>query len=322
MRDMSHQSQRSSGVIEALAKAAAGFGVTLLLHTSSILAQAPVDGPPPPPWTTRSASGAEVELLGVASAPVSDGKWWKPDGTPHDKPMPQLRTTPNDPRAPEGMRGYTLIVRSGHGSRQLVAYPEVASPGQVLFRRGIEGHPLVQEVVVAVPHDWTEVDFGFGITLPPRLGYVVFEVAGEALHQPHVHDFKERGSLRVSELAEVAGRSQVVVEFTPGKGDSIVRRHSLWRRAILPDGSNVLGRPSLRQAAPDGKFSETWTFDVRPDEIVRLVLRARPYEYTEFRHISLEPGKATLAEIIPLAPAEMDAASKSLERVAPATNQQ
>jgi hypothetical protein len=244
-------------------------------------------------WTKKLANGATIELVGVSSHPSGPKTWWKPDGSLLDEP-PYDRTG--------GHWGASKDSRIREFAVRLMNYPEARSaprgerweflppPGVSGAGPALKGDQVVRDLYAAMviyPKDRATCTVRFGVVVGP---WQVEATAGP-----------NGGSATGGARGSYAKRRNAVVLFSTAheikRGTALTVTHDLADRdtrvvAIdrdgkihnpLPGGSMVEGGDTLRMRQHED------VFDLPLREIKEYQLQSAPWEWAEFKDVSLQP---------------------------------
>jgi len=237
-------------------------------------------------WAATLPNGVTVELVGVSFHPSKGKQWWRPDGTsleraPYDVIGPgvagegitretAVRLVADDP----AHIGLTWDFRPSRGS----------SPDDGPKRDGKEVKSLRAASAVFVPAQEAAA-LRVGIAAGPWKKLVRADARG--------------GNI-------TTGEGYAVLMQPPqarGGGTDLTFSFELENHAsrmLAVDTAGASHEPSsVNLDATNSHHLETAHFDkLRPDRITEFLFQARPYEWVEFRNVSLQPGHKTNVEVI------------------------
>ncbi len=242
------------------------------------------------PWVVTLPSGVTVELIGVSENPSGGKAWWRPNGSPLAK-RPYYRTGARVSSPLEDRVSREVAVRLGNIPAQKFTIRWVFEPpGSYVGGRALDadGKAISSMRVVAVAtdiqagQDRTTVKFGVAIgpwrttvTSGARGGGSVSSENVKALFSIAIEN---KGDVIVVVAHNVADRDyRVVAVNTAGK--------------VIPG--------SIFSAGVDGDVRQTTArfIDTRLDQIKEFSLQVRPFEWAEFKNVSLQPGHKTKVEL-------------------------
>jgi uncharacterized protein (TIGR03067 family) len=232
----------------------------------------------------RLPSGIMVELLGVSECPSKDRPWWRPDGSP-------LAERPYD------WLGASVAEEKGKVAREIA----------------VRLRDLPSEAVGTSWQFDPPCDFANGN--PSRLGTAVKDVRGVAFRAPAT-------SRAVTVRFGVAAGPWKTVAESQGRGGDVVGGDAVFSPAAEKDGDTTVsvahrfgdqdvrlvatgfdgqervGGPS--QYGGGGKLHQmTVTFPKLSSKDVKTFrLQTRPYEWVEFRNVSIYAGQKTDMEVV------------------------
>ncbi len=291
----------TAAVLLAACVAGGGAGLGIVWAVDPNLVAPPVARPVPPPAapggpvTATLSGGIAIELLGVNESPSTGHPWWRPDGSPLDRP-PYDRTN----------------VLLGDQSGRLF--------NEFAFR--VDGGPASKGVRVFVPgvHDvqGTGAAVDAESRLIPGLSVFVahrsdrpvtlrFEVAAGPWHTDLTSagtgqvTAKSPGGYRVVNGVSAAGTgSEVDVLFIDAGIPSGGSRLSAVDAAYIEHVGRVVRSNNDGTTATHRVVRETFGFpDVPPESLRSLRLQSRPFDqWVEFRGVAVRSGAAAAVTVV------------------------
>ena len=234
------------------------------------------------PYKARLPNGTTVELLGVSDNPSQDRPWWRPDGSPlAERPYDWLggSVTPGEHQV-----GREIAVQLGSLSTKpanviwkitpsfsTVGVNPVSGLGSAL--------PNVYAVAAAVPANKTVADVGVGVA--GGEWKTVIEVPDRVTHAAGVPG----GFVAFSDAYEKDGKVCVPVATN-------LTGVELRVVAVDKDGQE---HPGSGPTASGGTMNQiTANFgNLRLADVKAFRLQSRPYQWVEFRNVSLQAGQKT-----------------------------
>jgi len=245
---------------------------------------------PPSPWQATLPNGITVELVGISYHPSEGKQWWRPDGSP-------MREAPYDMIRP-GMRGEVereIAVRLGGDETEDLSttWGLEPSPGwspDDSPMRGGRPVPGMRALSTAFKAGQRSVTV--------RVGVAAGEWKALARNgQPSGGSAVVGSDYRVilPGLSGEGGRSTAVTYAFALEGD---KAKMAWRLVavdfsgglhVASNSGDVAGGLGLQQSRFEG---------LAPKRIQELRFEVRPYDWVEFRNVSLEPGHRTDVEVV------------------------
>jgi hypothetical protein len=254
------------------------------------VAAPPAESKPVGPIGVRLPGGATVELAGVATEYSKQVKWWDASGAPTEIPSFQGKTSM---QAQPGKKTRAFAIRiHGAGAAAAVVIlgagpsTSVNRPVGPISAGGMIEFPANDSstlVTVGVAVDaWEEIatfdrDFRGPVDIDREMKdgqhYHLEVVSVEQLDKSEQHD----------------GKFQVVFSHDP-----LLRPRALRAIAIIDDDKEITNDSTEGKLIPRG-LQQTLRFsnDVELKNIKQFRVESRPYQWVEFRDVSLEPGHAT-----------------------------
>ena len=263
--------------------------------------------PPPQPaaapthWVATLPNGAVIELLGIARHP-SDGKWWKPDGSP-------LLQAPYDKSSIEGSAPSRLVLRElavrftkvppgdvAHAFRIVPPMPHRDQLARVLAQQviraggpAVKGRRYTTEVrsyVQAFPKTLRTATLRFGIASGPWTVMMTCDPAAPSAKPAALLDW-----MKPATAFEVNGRARVTF------------RHPVpwlyWDRRVV--AVEKTGKLHVRKGFSGthglGGARGTSRFGVPLASVKEFRVELRPYQWAEFHNVVLQPGQKAKAEV-------------------------
>ena len=241
------------------------------------------------PWIARLPSGVTVELLGVSENPSKDKPRWRPDGSPlAERPYDWLGASVGNEKAKIARE---IVVRLRNVPSEAVGVSWQFDP---------------------------PCDFATGN--PSRLGSGMKDIRAVAIRVPGA-------SRTVTVRFGVAAGPWKTVAEGQGRGGDVLGGDAVFSPAVAKDGNSIIsvahrfadqevrvvadgldGQERVGTPGPNGGggklFQMTATFSkALPKDIRKFRLQTRPYQWVEFRNVSLYPGQKTNVQVlVPAAP--------------------
>ena len=254
------------------------------LTTSSSTTSPTVADGKQPPFEVRLPSGVTVELYGVSEYPSKHKSWWRPDGSP-------LVGRPYD------WLGASVADQKGKIGREIA----------------VRLHDLPSEIVGTSWQFDPPCDFATGN--PSRLGSGLKDLRAVAMRAP-------AASRTVTVRFGAAGGPWKTVAESQGRGGDVLGGDAVFSPAVEKNGDVILsvahrfagqdarvvagGRDGQERLGTPGQhggggnvYQMTITFSKLSLKDVKVFrLQTRPYEWAEFRHVSLRSGQKTYVDVV------------------------
>ena len=239
------------------------------------------------PFAAKLPGGVTVELLGISAHPSNEHSWWRPDGSPLpsaacDPLNGSVSGRPNDVVREVAIQLHNPSSRPA--TTQILFFPPYDWGSDVRPRRlgkhvaGLEG------MIVSLP-DVPAVTVRVGLAAGPW--QTVCEAAsGSGSIGTQI------GGFAFSPVFEKDGSATITVTHDIADRDSRVVAVALDGRELAPNSWSGAGASNFHQI--------TATFSgLRPEAIKAFRVQTRPYEWVEFRDVSIRPGEKTDVQIVP-----------------------
>ena len=240
------------------------------------------------PWKARLPSGVMVELLGVAENPSKGRPWWRPDGSPLAKPPYDWLGA--SVKVDKNEMAREFAVRLSNTPSEPVGIQWKITPCSKSAGRGAPrltaSAPDIQGVAAQIPASQRTADVQIGVAAGAWQTAFESQAAG----------------------GDVVGGKKSVV-FSPAQekdgGITMTVAHNMIHahgegpqvRVIAVD---VDGREHRWDSAQDGRAGKisqlTVTFsNLSLEDVKTFRVVTRPYQWAEFRNVSLQPGQESQA---------------------------
>jgi beta-lactamase regulating signal transducer with metallopeptidase domain len=236
-------------------------------------------------FSVTLSNGLMVELIGVCDHPSEGKQWWRPDGSTLHK-------------APYESRGSQPIENSNEEKNRLVE-----------FAISFAGRKLPYTDVCYTVHGATRTSGGGDVQPTPEgtIKSIACEIS------------KSRDTAEVR-LGVAAGQWKTITEYDGGRGgfvgpDDVVFSDPIeTKRGTAIAVRGEWGSEGARRIIAVDKNGNTHTggwwgrstglktlattsfYNVKPEQIQKFQLQFRPYEWVEFKNVSLRPGLKTDVE--------------------------
>ena len=251
-------------------------------------------------------NGATIELVGVSYHPSEGQPWWKPDGSPMPSaPYEKLLTAgelTGEERWYEFAFSFKDFPKDGGGNTRCESIPKTrAEIGVPATGRGTV-IPRINARLFSFPRSQDSVTLRYGVS------------AGEwttaASAGPFGGTSHEYGSGTISfSRPHFAGDGVAITRRT---GITITNTNSVMvdqaQRIVALDIHDQTHLPiSLDvETVPNKQQTKAWFATPAHSEVKEFRFEVRPYEWVEFRNISLKPGHKTDAEVVVEPPKESE----------------
>ncbi|NQT01131.1 MAG: redoxin domain-containing protein [Planctomycetes bacterium] len=243
-------------------------------------------------------NGVAVELIGVSyrSSGLSQPKrWWRPDGA--DLPDEPYRHSRRSTGAHVGIyvRDFALRI-TGTDDYSCVTYNSLGRSNvqpNIPLNEKNESVDGVLAFVCRFKDSQTVDTIRIGVSTEPW--QKVEEWVDDAWHE-HDHDnivFKESNNPLILTWPRQKGRA-VILEMVRTDVDDVQAR-----RMLLFDRDDQIHEesPVTHGEGPGLIKEQYWFWNMRLEDMHRFEYQKRPYQWVEFRNVSLEPGHETDVEV-------------------------
>ncbi|MHC4299890.1 MAG: M56 family metallopeptidase [Planctomycetota bacterium] len=241
------------------------------------------------PCTATLASGVTVELVGVCEHSSENKQWWRPDGTiVKDRGFGDFHIN-NRYYIPESDEQTRLFAMNLEGmelkdmklSWQLTQslrssfYPVYDEEDRKLLKP-------VQSLIAKFPREVQHIDLTLGIATGKWKNVAR---GGDGRSESGTNDCLTDRSVIFHEAVQRKDAVELIVTHLLGRDYDC--------RVIVIDTENRVHEPRKRSNSGSDIRSCKGTFDLSLDKIKITSLEARPFEWVEFKNISLRPGLKT-----------------------------
>ncbi len=233
-----------------------------------------------PPFTARLPNGITVELLGVCENPSQDRRWWRPDGSPlAERPYDTVHAEVHAEKD-HVAREVAVLLRNLPAepvSVELLSDPAYNGAGGGLDRVVKDG-TMLEAIAMSLPAKPT-VTIRVGVAAGPWQTVKESQRGDQATGANNVgvafsHVYEKDGGIFVAVAHNISGpQSRVVAVDNDGK-----------EHAASSSSGNGAGGFHLLSAMFSG-------LSLKDIQVFRL--QSRPYQWLEFRDVSLHPGHKT-----------------------------
>jgi len=256
--------------------------VAAVLTLSAISLAAEQNHIPQTAYTVTLTSGVTMELVGIAKHPSGAKQWWAPDGRRLEI---SFHAIPHE-----------VIVTGGNPYEFLV---KVAYPKQVAFKwKNIEGCTRIFDATVEDPKGQQTKG------LHAVLAYMQRGLAETSINiGVATYEWATIAESNSNEDKNIVFSSPV--ESKEGTSISIKGEHEFTfdgERAVIAidlNGKIYYGYNQPQSIKPLAATPEFYTFTKKPSQIQKYqlqILRQNPYEWVEFKNVSLRPGQKAKVE--------------------------
>ncbi|MHC4640007.1 MAG: M56 family metallopeptidase [Planctomycetota bacterium] len=251
------------------------------------------------PFTATLLNGVTVELSGLTYIPADDQPWWKPDGSPMDSLFDRADYDPGKDKDKDQYSYYAAAVRIDGLPPEEVFSPKMKWHAEVaehtdnisIFKGGenLRGGNLYAAAIKRISKDAQSTDLQLGLAVGEwetiakgrHMGF--YEIGDDTviLREP----FEGLGGIRPWDKGWPLG-----VTYTITDRD--------FRIAILDeDGQLHPGKRRGGGGTSSLRRMEITFPDLEPKQEKFFLIQTRPYEWVEFKNVSLRPGMKTDVEI-------------------------
>ena len=238
-------------------------------------------------YTATLPNGIVVELVGVCNHPNTAHQWWRPDGSKLDENLYQEVHGGVRPGEDERAYEFTICLNNLPQERIGCAWQFEPSDSWVGSSGFVSGKDVENLRVTAVvrPKDADHIAVKFGIAAGPWS--VLSESSGAG--------------------ASAGSRSKEVYSFSPAfqqGGDTVITiAHNVVNQqirviAITKAGEQYTSRDTKTAGAGDMSQITARFRGMDLKDVKLFQLQTRPYEWVEFRNVSLVPGKKTAVQVV------------------------
>jgi hypothetical protein len=244
-------------------------------------------------WQASLSDGSTVQLVGISNLHLEPKQWWNPDGTPlAEPPYPGMKDA-------DEQYQYEFVMRLT-GPADATDNWNVPGGNFSTNRgrpKGEDGRPIEDLRVL-----------GVGFRQAPGATTIHYGVATGKWESKATYDRESfasekafswpGGGIVVNPPQDANGVTELGVAFTPIE--------SSYRLVAVARDGRVIEPFSLSGVGVTGLASRTAKFSVPLRVIERFEFQTRPYEWVEFKNVSLRPGQQTDVQVTtsPLGPAE------------------
>ena len=241
-------------------------------------------------------SGVEVELLGVCEHPSTGKTWWRPDGSPLAE-APYEDVTGNVlPDPDERAREFAARVSGDPSTLGGIRWQILSTQGSgSMWSASVtvqEDGTRVGGAVFSMPREWRAVNVRVGIAA--TAWQTVAASPGGSLTQNDASAGIPGAGASVAFSPAIAAGDEIVLTVTDDVKGDFARRVV----AVDHDGQVHTARRS-RSSGGAKMYQTTKRFrDLEPDQIREFRFQIRPYEWVEFRDVSLDADRQTDVKVV------------------------
>ena len=231
------------------------------------------------PWRVALSSGITVELIGVSEHPSAGKPWWRPDGKPLGQ-APYARLSPGT-LAQRGNVAREFAVRLTNLPQERIGSRWSTNPrGSYAVRSPVTvgGDPLpeLRGLAVIVPAGQDHMTVKYGVAAG---SWTTVATSGAVGSSSSSH---EHVSVSFSKAIEKDGTVIVVIAHNATDQDI--------RVVAMDKAGTEIRTGSYSSGSAGGVNQITCTFaNVSLDDIKEFRVQVRPYEWAEFRNVSVRP---------------------------------
>ena len=248
------------------------------------------------PWIGRLKNGVTVELIGVGE---QDNKtWWKPDGSPLAEAPCEITDRSSSSDKTEIIRLFFASVKNRPSEPVGMKYE--VEPSSFMTSIAVKQHGRRATNFAEF------MAFGAGLSGNERVAVVRCGIAAGPWTEPLAAWTPDRQSHgRASDLSQpIEAKDGVVIVASDSLTDEL---HVI---AVCNDGRELVARlecdidQSVTETPPGGvprtqrrRVTRATFAGTALKQIREIKLQGRPYEWVEFRNVSLNPGHKTNVEV-------------------------
>ena len=247
-------------------------------------------------FAAKLPNGARVELVGVSyHTPRKDlsqpRRWWRPDGS--DLPDEPYRHPRKTTGTVDGYYAREFALRiTGVDDYSCATHNSLGRSNiqpVIPLNESNESVPGVLAFVCRFKDSRTMDTIRVGVSIEPW--QKVEEWVDEAWHE-HDHDnivFKESKNPLILTWPRQKGRAVILEMVRTGLDVEVARRMLLFDR----DDRIHQESPRIHGEGPGLIKEQYWFWNIQREDMHRIEFQTRPYQWIEFRNVSLEPGQKT-----------------------------
>jgi len=253
-------------------------------------------GEEPERFMATLPNGATVELIGLSyhnAMHKGPQRWWKPDGS--DLRREAYRNPRHSCSWVQNTRQFAVRIdcKGDYSSVTFSSSGRTNTQPVIPYDANSKSMPNLRAFVNRFGRNQTAGTIRIGVGNGPW--QTVEEWADDAW-QEHDHDnivFRKSENPLILTWPRQKGRAVILEMVRADVGDVQARRTLLFDR----DDQIHEESPRIHGEGPGLIKEQYWFWNMRLEDIHRLEYQKRPYQWVEFRNVSLEPGRKTNVEI-------------------------
>ncbi|MHC4501113.1 MAG: hypothetical protein ACYS21_18595, partial [Planctomycetota bacterium] len=243
-----------------------------------------------PRFAATLSNGVKVELVGVCEHPSEGKQWWRPDGTlMKEAPYKKVKGKTIDKRNDElnQLREFAVEI-TGSDSKGISIKYRVPAAGRTSSNLGLSGDGTIamESIACAFPKLITAHEVHVGLAS----GGWQTAASQSADSESRVTRETKAGSITWGVPAEL--KNETVIDVVHPFVEDNVRIVAQDRAGqVVPAHVSRGGGTSMVSAV-------RLQFPIRLSQVSMFHIQTRPYEWVEFKNVSLKPGVKTDVEVV------------------------
>lgn len=254
----------------------------------------------PEKFAATLPNGVKVELVGLSFHDVSHKgpqTWWKPDGS--DLEREPYRTPGRQTTSVQHTRQFAVRINcdGDYSSATLNSEGYTDIQPKTPYDEKNQSIPALRSFVHTLERNQVKDTIRIGVSTAPWRTVEQWTDDAWHKHDPDNIVFGQSKHPLILTWPRQKGRAVILEMVRADIGEAYARRMLLHDR----DGRTREDDPRIHGKGPGLVKEQYWFWGIKLEDVWAFEYQTRPYEWVEFRNVSLQPGRKTNVEIAVLA---------------------
>ena len=254
----------------------------------------------PERYAATLPNGVKVELIGVSFYDVrhkGPQTWWKPDGS--DLEQEPYRVPGSGTSSVQYTRQFAVRIDcdGDYSSATLNSRGRTDIQPKTPYDANNQSIPALRSFVHTFEQSQTKDTIRIGISTAPWEKVEEWTDGAWQKHDSDNHTFAESKNPLILTWPRQKGRAVILEMVRADVGEVQARRMLLHDR----NDQTREDSPGIHGTGPGLVKEQHWFWGIKLEDVWAFEFQERPYEWVEFRNVSLQPGRKTNVEIAVLA---------------------